>query len=384
MKTKYLLTPGPVGLPDAVQAAGSRPLISHRCDAFSELLAGIEAKLSTLLDSEAPVIILPSSGTGALEALAVNFLGADSSFISVSCGTFGDRFREIALRTKATGHFLDIPQGNGVSPELVAEFTSRHGGCDALLLTHNETSTGVVNPLKEIIAALPGDKKPLVLVDGVSSVGAVECRPREWGVDGIATASQKGLMTPPGLGLVWLSGRAWDVLRSRDCPSYNFDLKLHRKDLIGEHPANPYTPPVSLYYALDAALDIILENGADAWFAARARYAKAFSAGLEAMGLENLVKDEKYRSPGVTAIKPGNLGAEEIRKNLRLMGIEAAGGQGKMSGQLLRIAHYNDCGWPELAMILGSLYAACGLAETGAPDFLRRAWQTWNDPTSVG
>lgn len=379
MKTKYLLTPGPVGLPDAVQAAGSRPLISHRCDAFSELLTGIETKLSALLGSEAPVIILPSSGTGALEALAVNFLGADSSFISVSCGTFGDRFREIALRTKATGHFLDVPSGNGVSAELVAEFAARHGGCDALLLTHNETSTGVVNPLKEIIAALPGEKKPLVLVDGVSSVGAVECRPQEWGVDGIATASQKGLMTPPGLGLIWLSGRAWDVLRSRDCPSYNFDLKLHRKDLTGKRPANPYTPPISLYYALDAALDIILENGAGAWFAARMRYAKAFSAGLEAMGLKNFVKDEKYRSPGVTAIKPSGPGAEEIRKNLRMMGIEAAGGQGKMSGQLLRIAHYNDCGWPELAMILGSLYAACGLAETGAPDFLRRAWQTWNE-----
>lgn len=384
MKTKYLLTPGPVGLPDTVQAAGSRPLVSHRCDVFSELLAGIEAKLSALLDSEAPVVILPSSGTGALEALAVNFLDADSSFISVSCGTFGDRFREIALRTKATGYFLDIPPGNGASPELVAEFTARHGGCDALLLTHNETSTGVVNPLKEIIAALPGDKKPLVLVDGVSSVGAVECRPQEWGVDGIATASQKGLMTPPGLGLVWLSGRSWDILRSRNCPSYNFDLKLHRKDLIGEHPANPYTPPVSLYYALDAALDIILENGSDAWFAVRARYAKAFSVGLEAMGLENLVKDEKYRSPGVTAIKPGRLGAEEIRRNLRLMGIEVAGGQGKMSGQLLRVAHYNDCGWPELAMILGALYAACGLAETGAPDFLRKAWQTWNDRPHVG
>lgn len=379
MKTKYLLTPGPVELPEEVRGAGFKPLISHRCDEFSDLLMDIEAKLSMLFGSEAPVIILPSSGTGALEALAVNFLSAGSSFISVSCGTFGDRFREIALRTKATGYFLDIPQGYGASPELVAEFAAQHNDCDALLLTHNETSTGVVTPIKEIIAALPSAKKPLVLVDGVSSLGAVECHPQEWGVDGIAAASQKGLMTPPGLGLVWLSEWAWDVLEDRNCPSYNFDLKLNRKDLDKEHPATPYTPPVSLYYALNAALDIILAKGADAWFTEKKRYARAFSAGLEAMGFENLVKDEKYRSPGVTAIKPIMRDAEEIRKNLRLMGIEVAGGQGKMSGELLRIAHYSDCGWPELAMILGALYAASGLAEAGAPDFMRAAWQTWND-----
>ena len=155
MNTKYLLTPGPVELPAEVLRAGARPLIGHRCPAFSELFTGIENKLKTLLKSEGPVIILPSSGTGALECMAVNFLEKGDRFISVSCGVFGNRFREIALRTGAEGVNIDVEFGDPVTPELVAEALKKHQGCKVLMLTHNETSTGVVNPIKEIIAAIP-------------------------------------------------------------------------------------------------------------------------------------------------------------------------------------------------------------------------------------
>lgn len=379
MRTKYLLTPGPVGLPDKVLRSCAKPLISHRCDDFYQLLTRVEEKLGLLLRSEAPVVILPSSGTGALEALAVNFLDEKSSFISISCGAFGDRFREIALRTKARGKFVDVPPGQALSPEIVADAVMNSGRCELLLLTHNETSTAVVNPVREIVAAIPKERRPLIFIDGVSSVGAMECFPREWGVDGLATASQKGLMTPPGLGFVWLSSRAWEYLEDRQCPSYSFDLKLHRRELTGKQPSNPFTPPVSLYYALETALDIILdyEGGPVGWFATRKRYAEAFSAGLETMGLELFVKEKKYRSPGVTAIKFPSSG-EKIRKELRTMGLETAGGQGAMKDALVRIAHYNDCGWAELSMVLGSLYAATGMAETGEANFLREAWNVWN------
>lgn len=378
MTAKYLLTPGPVQLPDEVRAAAAGELISHRCPAFSELMTRIQAQLQTLLRTDGPVVILPSSGTGALETLAVNFLDGDSRFASVSCGAFGDRWREIALRTGAKGAFLDIAPGEGTSPEAAAEFTAGLEGCDALLLTHNETSSAVVNPIREIIEAIPPDRRPLIFIDGVSSVGAMACYPEEWGADGVAAASQKGLMTPPGLGFVWLSRRAWEYLEKRSCPSYYFDLKLHKKELEGKMSGNPYTPPVSLYYALERALGMILENGAPRWFADRKRYAAALAAGLEAMGFELYVRDEKYRSPGVTAIKLPNGDTEQIRKNLRGMGIETAAGQGAMKNQLIRLAHYNDCGWPELAMILGSLYAASGFADSGSRDFLRAAWGAWN------
>lgn len=358
MKTKYLLTPGPVELPDEVRRAGAKPLISHRCPAFSELLSGIETKLSLLFKSDAPFILFPSSGTGALEALAVNFLNKNSRFISISNGTFGNRFREIALRTGATGAFIDVPHGEAAMPDLVTNALASRGSCDVLLLTHNETSTAVVNPIREIAAALPVGKRPLIFVDCVSSAGAMECYPQEWGVDGIATASQKGLMTAPGLGLVWLSGRAWDYLEDKQCPSYYFDLKLHRKELAVNSPATPYTPPVSLYYQLDRALDLILENGAAKWFSEKKRYAKELAEGLEAMGLKLLVDDEKYRSPGVTAIMAPDGDGDNVRQKLRAMGIEVAGGQGLMKNSLLRIAHYHDCGCAELSMILGALRAA--------------------------
>lgn len=376
MPTKYLLTPGPVELPQEVLRAAARPMISHRCEDFSELLTGISDKLNRLLESEGPVIILPSSGTGALEALAVNFLDGKSRFLSVSCGAFGDRFRDIALRTGARGEFVDVAPGEGVAAQTVAEALAGRGECDALLLTHNETSTGVLNPIRDIVQAIPPDRRPFILVDGVSSVGAMECFPQEWGVDGLATASQKGLMTPPGLGFVWLSPRAWQRLDGRSCPSWYFDLKLHRKELEGKLRGNPYTPPVSLYYALDEALGLILRSGAAEHFAGRCRYARALAAGLVAMGFELLVKEEKYRSPGVTAVKTAD--SERIRSGLRGMGIEAAAGQGTMKNQLIRLAHYHDCGWTELSAILGALSAAAGITGKNGDCFIGEAWKAWS------
>lgn len=380
MATKYLLTPGPVQLPDDIRNAGACAMISHRSPAFSDLLVRIETKLKELLKTSGPVIILPSSGTGALEALSVNFLDKNSYFASVSCGTFGDRWRDIALRTAARGTFLDITAGQCAEPEAVARLAGGLERCDVLLLTHNETSTAVVNPIKEIIAALPKNSRPLIFIDGVSSVGAMECYPEEWGVDGIASASQKGLMSPPGLGFVWLSDRAWKYLENRRCASYYFDLQLHKKELEAKTTGNPYTPPISLYYALEGALGMILEKGAPKWFAGKKRFAAALAAGLETMGIELLVKDKRYRSPGVTAIKCSGSGAEQIRKNLRGMGIETATGQGTLKNELVRIAHYHDCGWPELSLLLGSVYAALNAADKGAADFLRNALEVWNNP----
>lgn len=378
MKTRYLLTPGPVELPAEVLRAGSRPLIGHRCPAFSELFTQIENKLQKLLKSEGPVIILPSSGTGALECMAVNFLEKGDKFISISCGIFGDRFRDITLRTGAEGVNIDVEFGDPVTPKVAADAVKNNPDCKVLLITQNETSTGVINPIKEIIAAIPEKDRPLIFVDGVSSVGAMECFPQEWGIDAIGTASQKGLLAPPGLGLVWLSEKAWNVLEGKTCPSYSYDLKLHKKSLEGKSPANPFTPPVSLYYALDEALEEILEKGTEIWFKSRRKYAYALAAGLEAMGFDLLVKCPEARSPGVTAFKYPAGDTEIIRKRLRAMGIETAGGQGKLKGKLVRIAHYNNWGWPELCVTLGSLYGAADMAQSVKKDFLAETWNVWD------
>jgi len=377
-KTKYLMTPGPVELPEEVVRAGSKALISHRCPSFSQLFADIEHKLSLLFKSRGPFVIFPSSGTGTLECIALNFLDKGSSFISVSCGAFGDRFREIAAKTGATGVYLDIEPGKAAAPEKVAALVREHPECKFILLTQNETSTAVVNPIKEIITAIPEHNRPFILVDGVSACGAMECFPEQWGVDAIGTASQKGLLTAPGLGIVWLSERAWSYVENKKCPSYYFDLSLQKKKIDCEKPENPYTPPISLYYELDEALNEILSDGTASWFAKHKRYATAFASGLEALGFNMLVGDKNSRSPGVTAFMLPGADTECIRKNLRNMGIETAGGQGSMKGKLIRVAHYNMWGWPELCVILGGLYAAAGLCTKNNTDFLAAAWQKWN------
>ena len=354
---RYLLTPGPVEMPEEVYRASSEKIIGHRTEEFSVLFKSIQNKLKALLKVETPAVILPSSGTGALECLAVNFLSKGDSFISASCGVFGDRFREIALKTGAEGIFIDFEKGVHIEPKIVKEAVLKHPECKVLLLTQNETSTGILNNIEEIIAAIPEQIRPIILVDCVSSIGTMECYPSLWGIDAIATASQKGLMTPPGLGIVWISDKAKKYLENKECPSYYFDLKRQFKALKPDNYSNPYTPPVTLYYALNKALEIILEDGADKWFDAHIRFSQAFAAGIEALGLEMLVKDKKYRSPGVSAIKsPGN-DTEVIRKKLAELGITTAGGQGDLKNKIIRIAHYDDKGWPELGMIISTLYA---------------------------
>lgn len=370
MMNRYLFTPGPVPVGLEASLASARPMISHRCAAFHELFERVEHGLSTLLRSSGPVVIFPSSGTGALEALGANFSRPGTKALSVSCGAFGDRFREIFARFGATMANVDVPYGEGVTPEVVASAVERERP-DVVLLTMNETSTGVLNPIKEIMEALPKDH-PLVLVDGVSGIGTMPFFPEEWGVDGLATASQKGLLVPPGLGLVWLSPRAWERASAERASSYYFDLALQRKHMKEGAPENPYTPPVSLYHALDASLAEILAE--PEWFALRARAARAFAAGLEALGYEMLVRDARFRSHGVTAFSlPGGDVADVVRK-LRAMGVEPAGGQGPLKGKIIRMSHYHDVRWPELSMMLGALYAAKG---SSSGDFMRAALDAW-------
>lgn len=371
---RYLFTPGPVPTSRGVSLAEAGELIAHRGADFSELFLRIEKKLSLLLRSSGRTVIFPSSGTGALESLAANFTGPGVRVLSVSCGIFGDRFREIADLHGASITGVDVPPGEGVTPQIVAEAIVANSGTDVLLLTHNETSTGVLNPIEEIVSALPKWKKPLVLVDGVSSVGAMPCYPEEWGVDGLATASQKGLLTPPGLGLVWLSERAWERAAGKKCGSYYFDLVRQKKDLYKDAPENPYTPPVSLYYALDAALDTVT---ADGWFATRRRAADTFVAGAEALGFKPLVADKKFRSAGVSALSLPNGDISDVTKSLRAMGLEPAGGQGALRGKIMRIAHYHDVSWPEISLMLGALYAALGSARRGSGNFIEAAFDVW-------
>lgn len=373
----HLFTPGPVAVPHAVRVAGAAPLIGHRSEPYFALLGEIQGRLRRLLGTDRPVVLLPSSGTGALEALVVNLLAPGERAISVSCGAFGDRFREIAARWGVAIHAVDIPWGSAAGPEDVARALKECPDASALLLTHNETSTGVATDLAACLSVVPPDG-PLVLVDAVSSLGAMACRPDAWGVDGLASCSQKGLMTPPGLGLVALSERGWHRASRRPCPSHYFDLPLHRRHLEKARPDNPYTPPVSLLYSLAEALRILEGYGFDAWFADRERTARGFEAACEAMGLPLFVWEPARRSPVLTALSAPDGRGRALRDALERLGVNAAGGQGK-EPDLIRVGHYAPGGWPELCLLAGSLYGAgrrCGLLL--ADGFFGAAWSRWS------
>lgn len=378
----YLFTPGPVPLDPSIQQAFAAPMMNHREPRFSVLIRQIEEGLSVLIKSSEPMVVLPTSGTGALECLLENLILPKDKVLSISCGAFGDRFREIARRLGACVVPYDVNWGEAVTPcESFVSFISRNLDAKAILLTQNETSTGVVNDIAALSFFIRSffDTPPLLLVDAVSSLGAMPCFPEEWGIDGLAAASQKGLLTPPGLGLVWLSSRAWEeAQRISPCRSFFFDLLEYRRELGKEHPQTPYTPAVPLFYALKKALDLLLAEGIETLFIQRRRFADAFAAGIEAMGLELLVADPKARSAGVTAIKVVEGKGNVLQKTLRGMGVEVAGGQGPLKGSLVRMAHYVPLAWPDMSLMLGSLWAAATSLEIRVSDaFLETAWKKW-------
>jgi len=374
---KHLFTPGPVNVPHEIRMAGAAPMVSHRSEPWSRLVEKVGAHLARLLGADGPVILLPGSGTGALEALAVNLISPGDTVISFSCGVFGERFREIVSRTGANIITVNAQRGQGFSGNDVRRALEEHPDTKALIFTHNETSTGVANPIKEMTSAVP-EGGPLILVDAVSSLGAMPCYPSKWGIDGLASCSQKGLLAPPGVSPVWLSERAWKIAGARKCPSYYFDLSMHRRYLLKNRPQNPYTPPVSLYYSLAASLQMLEEYGWEKRFESTARLARTFEAACQAMGLGLFVREIQFRSPALTSIVMPSGKGQKVKETLGDLGVIASEGQGE-GETCLRFAHYSPGGWPEISLLAGSLFGAardCGINVNQG--FMEEAWKTWN------
>ncbi len=374
---KHLFTPGPVNVPHEIRMAGAAPMISHRSEPWSRLVEKVGAQLARLLGADGPVILLPGSGTGALEALAVNLISPGDTVISFSCGVFGERFREIVSRTGANIITVNAQRGQGFSGNDVRRALEGHPDTKALIFTHNETSTGVANPIKEMTSAVP-EGGPLILVDAVSSLGAMPCYPSKWGIDGLASCSQKGLLAPPGVSPLWLSERAWKIAGARKCPSYYFDLSMHRRYLLKNRPQNPYTPPVSLYYSLAASLQMLEEYGWEKRFESTARLARTFEAACQAMGLGLFVREKQFRSPALTSLVIPSGKGQKVKETLGDLGVIASEGQGE-GETCLRFAHYSPGGWPEISLLAGSLFGAardCGINVNQG--FMEEAWKTWN------
>ena len=347
-QTPNLRIPGPTPVPPDILEAVGRPMVNHRGREFAALISRVAERLKDFYLTSNDVLILSASGTGGLEAAVVNTLSPGDKVLSVSIGAFGDRFAAIADTYGAEVIPLAYEWGQAASPDDVRRALAEHPDVTAVLLTHNETSTGVTNPLEEIARAVreavlspesrvPGP--PLILVDAVSSLSAIPLETDSWGLDVVVTGSQKGWMVPPGLSFVSMSDRAWQAYERAKMPRFYLDLGRHREMLPKGQ--TPWTPTMSVFFGLDVALERMIEEGMERIFTRHASIGRMVRQGVKAMGLELLCEDERFASDTVTAIKcPEGVEVKALRTALEdEHGLVVAGGQGKLQGKIFRIGH---------------------------------------------
>lgn len=356
-----LRIPGPTPVPASVLAAMGHEMINHRGPEFGALLREVTAALKRSFRTTGDVFILTASGTGALEASVVNTLSPGDAVLAVTVGFFGDRLAEIAAVYGADVTRLEFPAGHGADPEAIRRHLKAHPETKAVLVTHNESSTGVTNPLREI-AAIVRETETLLIVDAVSSLAAIDLRTDEWGLDVVSTASQKAWAAPPGLAMISMSDRAWQAHKSAKMPRYYWDLASAKSYL--ERGQTPATPAVSVVFALAEALRLLEEEGLDTAISRHTSVARRARAGATELGLE-LFAQPSVASNTVTAIKaPPGVDANALVATLRDdFGVELAGGQGAFAGKIFRIGHLGWVTESDIDTVLDALRSA--LAKLG-------------------
>lgn len=353
--TPNLRIPGPTPVPPDILEAVAHPMVNHRGREFAALISRVAERLKDWFQTSNDVLILSASGTGGLESAVVSTLSPRDRVLSVSIGAFGERFAAIADTYGAEVIPLQYEWGQAARAEDVRQALAEHPDVKAVLVTHNETSTGVTNPLEEIARAIRSQESgvgsqgpsrasgrtdgPLVLVDAVSSLGAIPFEADGWGLDVVVTGSQKGWMVPPGLAFVSMSERAWRAYENAKMPRFYLDLGRHRDALPKGQ--TPWTPAMSIFFGLDVALERMAEEGAERIFTRHASMGRMVREGVKAFGLELLCQDERYASDTVTAIKcPEGVEVSALRNTMEdEYNVVIAGGQGKLQGKIFRIGH---------------------------------------------
>ena len=330
-----LFTPGPTMVPPEVVAAMAAPFDHHRTATHRAIFREVTENLQYVFQTSAPVAIITGSGTAAMEA-AITGVGAPGSKALVCAGgKFGERWAKVC-RSYGLEHVVDtMAWGTGPKPGQVADWLGRDAAIDTVIVTHSETSTAAVADLQGI-AAVTRQRDCLLVVDGITSVGALPVKMDEWGVDVVVTGSQKALMTPPGLGFVAASERAWQRIESFASKPVYLCLKAYRKTMPESD--SPYTPAITLMYGLRKALQMIRAEGIEHVWSRTARLAQATRAAVEAMGLGVLARDP---ADSLTAVLlPEGFDEPTFRKRLRgEYGIVVAGGQDQLKGRVFRINH---------------------------------------------
>jgi aspartate aminotransferase-like enzyme len=346
-----LRIPGPTGLPPSVREAGARQMINHRGPEFAAMLDRILTGMRPYFGTTSDIAIVSAAGTGGLEAAVVNTVSPGDRVLAVSIGSFGDRFAKIARTYGADVTKIDVEWGQAADPATLRAELERDSRYQAVLLTHNETSTSVMNPIPEL-AAVVRELAPdaLILVDSVSALGAVPFEMDAWGADVVVTGSQKAWMSAPGLAMIAASPRAWTAMESSKTPRFYLDLLAHRD--AHANGQTPWTPALAVLYQVDEGIRLMTEEGADHVFARHEACAAATRAGLTALGFE-LLADPRFASRTVTGARvPEDLDWKVFNTDLKRRGLVLAGGQGKLTGKIFRLGHLGSV---TLEEILGAM-----------------------------
>ncbi len=334
-----LMIPGPTPVPETVLLAMSRHPIGHRSADFQKIVKRTTEQLKWLHQTRSDVLVLAGSGTAAMEAGIINVLSKGERVLCGDNGKFGERWVKVAKAYGLDVQVIKAEWGQPLDPEAfrAALEADTAKAIKAVILTHSETSTGVINDLETIAAHVKAHGTALTIADCVTSLGATNVPMDAWGLDVVGSGSQKGYMMPPGLAFVAVSEKAWTAYGRSDLPKFYLDLGKYRKSAAAD--SNPFTPPVNLYFALEASLEMMQKEGLEAIFARHERHRRATTAAMKAIGLP-LYAAEGHGSPAITAVAPAGLDAEVLRKKVKdRYDILLAGGQDHLKGKVFRIGH---------------------------------------------
>ncbi len=362
-----LMIPGPTPVPENVLLAMAKHPIGHRSGDFSDIMAEVTENLKWLHQTQNDLLILAASGTGAMEAGIINFLSPGDRVLVGCNGKFGDRWAEVCDAYGLNTEKITAEWGKPLDPEQFRAVLEADPAktIKAVIITHSETSTGVLNDLVAINRHVKAHGEALIIVDTVTSLGAVNIPTDELGLDVVASGSQKGYMIPPGLSFVAVSAKAWKAYATATLPRFYFDLGKYKKDAVKN--TTPFTPAINLIFALQAALRMMKSEGLENIFARHQRLTQATRSAVKAMGLPLLAPDENA-SFAITAVMPDQVDAEKVRSVMKKrFDIVLAGGQDHLKGKIFRIGHLGFASDRDILAAIASLEAV--LQELGDESF---------------
>ncbi|KGG16915.1 MULTISPECIES: pyridoxal-phosphate-dependent aminotransferase family protein [unclassified Prochlorococcus] len=354
MKEKLtLMIPGPTPVPERVLKAMGKHPIGHRSPEFQEIVKTTTDLLKWLHQTKDDVLTITGSGTAAMEAGIINTLSKGDKVICGENGKFGERWVKIAKAYGLNVKTIKANWGEPLNPQDFKSALENDNEIRAVIVTHSETSTGVINNLEEISSYVRSHKNAILIADCVTSLGACNVPMDDWGIDVIASGSQKGYMMPPGLSFVAMSQKAWIANQRSNLPKFYLNLESYKK--TADKNSNPFTPSVNLYFALEESLKMMKEEGLNRIFNRHKKHMQATQEAMKSIGL-NLFAKKDFGSPSITSVLPGDIDAEEIRRVLKTnFDILVAGGQDHLKGKIFRIGHLGFINDRDIITAIGAI-----------------------------